>query len=208
MNTAASLDHCRGAHPTARRIDSLSNSIDRYDSIIMKTLSLLKPALAAIAIVSGCALAVAGCGGSSSGDSGNGGGDASTLSKSEFIEQADAICAKATKEVETEFASYLKSEGIEEIGGKGESPAEEKARQTEVVETVGVPALRKQAEEIEALGLPSEDGEQVEKYLASVKEGIAEGEQNPTVLYASSEKIFAQSDKIAGEIGFKVCGNH
>lgn len=174
--------------------------------------SMNKRVLATILAVA-FATAAIGCG-SSGGDSGDDGGSASTtsesstLTKKQFIEQADAICAKSRKKTQTEFASYLKEKGIKEIGEQGESPAETKAREVEVIETLGIPALSSQQEEIRALGVPSGDAEaKVEAYLDAGKKGLEEGEADPALLYNSPEKVFAESDKLAKEIGFKVCGN-
>lgn len=164
----------------------------------MRTSSLLKPGLAAVVAAAICALIVLGCGGSSSSDG--------QAVESDFVKQANAVCAEAEKEVQGEVATYLKSNGIKEIG-EGESPGEAKARQIEVVEEFGIPTLRKQQTEIEALGLPREDGAQVKAYLAALKEEIEEGERKPAFLYSSSQKVFAGSDKIAGELGLEACSN-
>lgn len=183
----------------------------------MKTLSLLKPALAAIIATAICALAVLGCGGSSSsadqtaGDGGSSKAAASsetnsTLTKSEFLKQANAVCANVEKEVQGKVAAYLKSKGIKEIG-EGKSPDEAEAQQSEVVEKFGLPALRKQQTEIEALGPPSQDEAQVKAYLAALEEGIEEGERKPALVYSSSLKALAASDKIAAELGLKACSN-
>ncbi len=171
------------------------------------------------------ALLAVGCGGSSDGGGTSGGGEtssssdssggdetsstevAATVPKAVFIKEADAICSKARKQTETEFAAYLKEEGIKEIGEAGESAAETKAREAEVIETLGIPALSRQQKEIREIGLPEGEEELAETYLAEAEKGIETGEANPSLLYNSSQKVFAKSDKLAGELGFKVCGN-
>lgn len=171
---------------------------------------MIRPALAMIFAAVACVLAVAGCGGSSgSGDQASASKTTSAISLQEFIKQADAICAEATKQVQAEFASYLKENNIKEIGQGGESPAEEKARQVEVIETIGIPALHRQQAEIRAIGLPgaSDDKARVEAYLDAGAKSAEEGEANPALLYNSPQKVFAKSDKLAKELGFKVCGN-
>ncbi len=160
------------------------------------------------------ALAAVGCGGSSS-DTNNsssdsssadgGGGGATSISKAAFIKEADAACASGKKQVEGEYAAYLKKKGIKEINSKVSSNAEAEAQATEVIETIAIPALNEQLDTIKALGVP--DGEEkVSAYLAAVEEGIEEGEGEPLTLFTSAEKVFAKADKLAGEIGFKVCG--
>jgi hypothetical protein len=166
----------------------------------------IKPVLATI--FAALAVTAAGCGESSGGRDQSGPSDvASTITREAFIKQADAICAKATKRIGIELAAYLEKENIKEIGQAEESPIETKARQVEVIETLGIPALRRQHKEIEALGLPHGDEARAEAYLDAGEKGIEEGEANPTRLYNSARKIFAKSDKLAQELGLKVCGN-
>jgi len=160
------------------------------------------------------ALAAAGCGSSgsdnnnSSSDSSSvsgGDGGVASISKAAFIKEADAICASGKKQVENEYAAFLKKKGIKEINSKESSNAEAEAQATEVIETIAIPALNKQLDTIKALGAP--DGEEkVSAYLTAVEAGIEEGEAEPLTLFTSSEKVFAKADKLAGEIGFKVCG--
>jgi len=170
-------------------------------------------ALAIALIVVGC-----GGGGSSSSDgssstsgsdgsssSSEGGGGASSISKAEFIKEADGVCTAGKKQVESEYAAYLKKKGIKEINPKTSSRPEAEAQATEVIETIAIPALRKQLDTIKALGVPDGD-EQVSGYVAAVEKGIKEGEGEPVALFASADKVFAEADKLADEIGFKVCG--
>ncbi len=167
-------------------------------------------------------LALAGCGGGSgSDDSGGGGGNSGGAdssdsqeiaetpppTKSTFIKQADAICSKGKREVESELGSYLEKEGIKEIGESGESPSETKAHEVEVIETIGIPALDRQLDELKALAAPSGDEAKVNAYLSAVEDGIERGAEEPQTLFRSADKIFAESDKLAGDVGFKVCGN-
>lgn len=168
-----------------------------------RRLTTILVALAALAAASGC---------------GGGGGGDDTVSitdlgnfplKAAFIKQGDAICAQGRKEVQTKFAAFLKKEGIKGIGpGGGESPAEIKAHEIELVETIGIPALRKQMEELRALGAPRGEEDKVESYLAAAEGALEKGEEEPQLLFSKVPQTFAQADKIAQELGFEVCGNH
>lgn len=176
-------------------------------------------ALAVLALA--IALIVGGCGGGSGSDDSNsnsnggnsseggssseGGGGTSSISKAEFIKEADGICAAGKKQVESEYAAYLKKKGIKEISPKASSRTEAEAQATEVIETIAIPALRRQFDAIGALGVP-DDGEQVSAYHAAVEKGIKVGEREPVSLFTSADKVFAEADKLADEIGFKVCG--
>jgi len=173
---------------------------------------LILPALLVLAI----ALIAVGCGGGGSGSGGSGGGsssdetssgdEAGSLSKAEFIKQADAICKEGSEEVRTEFATYLKENKIKEIGEGNESKAETEGRIEEVIEAA-IPTLQQQLDGIRELAAPPADEAQVNAYLEAAEEGIEKGEEDPVELFTATEKVLAKSDKLAKEIGFKVCGN-
>ena len=170
------------------------------------------------------AAAVAGCGGGSSANTGStdtaksassttkgsseGSEQSSPLSKQAFIKKADAICAQTQKSIETEYLAFLKKKKIKEIGEKGESPKEAEAHATEAIETVGIPQLSKQAEELRELEAPAEVEAKFNAYLAAIEKEIEGGEKDPTTLAGSAKEVFAESDAAAQGIGFKVCAVH
>lgn len=165
------------------------------------------------AAVLACALIAAGCG-SSSGDSSSSDpasssttpGEAAPLSKVEFVNKADAACAKGKKEVETEYAAYLKKNKITKATESKESPAEIEGRQSEVIETIAIPAYKQQAEEIRALGVPSGDEATVNALTAAIDEGIKKAEEDPQAVFAGTSKPFTKADKLANEYGLRICG--
>jgi hypothetical protein len=171
-------------------------------------------------IVVAVALTAVGCGSSSGGDSGSsgststssgststseGGGETAVISKAGFIEAADAACARGKEQVETEFAEYLKENNIKKIGESGESKAEAEARMAEVV-IAAIPTLQQQLKEIQVLGIPDGYESQINAYIDAAEEAIRKGEEDPQAMFTSAQKLFAASDKLADEIGFKVCG--
>lgn len=169
------------------------------------------PALLALAL----ALIAVGCGSGEDSSSGTGGGGGETssdqtasLSKAEFIKQADAVCSKGKKEVEAQFAAYLKKNKIEGIGAKGEPRPEAEERKADVVLTIGVPAYRKQLEEIDALPAPAGDEATVEEFVSAAEEGVEVVEEEPKAVFDGTSKAFAEADKVAKGYGFKVCGNN
>jgi hypothetical protein len=133
-------------------------------------------------------------------------GEGSILGKAEFIGKADAICAEGKKQVEAEYAAYLKKNKISKVSESKESSAETEAHVAEIIETIAIPALRRQIDEIGSLGAPSGEEAQVRAYLAAAEEGIKKGEENPQVMFSSPTEVFANADELADEIGFKVCG--
>lgn len=154
------------------------------------------------------ALVGAGCGG---GDTG-GSSSKSTAETAEpadraaFIAQADQACSNGGKEFKEKLSAYLQKNKIKELGSPSEPKAETESHVIAIVETVGIPVLRKQVETIKALKAPSEVSAEAEKFVKATEEAIEAGEQSPLKLYSEQAKLFAKSDQIAQQIGFKACG--
>jgi hypothetical protein len=172
-------------------------------------------------------LIAAGCGGSSgtgTGSTADTGGNGSTatpaetgstttpaktgsITKAEFIKKADAICAEGKKQVQTEFAAYLEKNKIKKIPEGGESKAETEGREAEIIESIALPALQRQVDDIRALGFPAGESGQIEPFLDAVEGGIEKGDEDPQALFSGASKVFAKADGLAQKYGFKVCGN-
>ena len=143
----------------------------------MRKLSVIAAALA-LTLAAGC------------GD--DGGPSEESLTKAEFIEQADAICAAGNKELnslEPEFAA-------------GKNPAE--IVDSFVSEEL-VPVLQAEHDDIEALGAPEGDEAEVENLLASLQEAIDAAEEDP-MAFVISDDAFAAADKAAEDYGLQECG--
>jgi hypothetical protein len=152
-----------------------------------KRLILLLAAVMALAVIA------AGCG-SSDDDSTEA---TVTLTKAEFIKQGDAICEKSNKQSESEAEEFA-----EENGFDLENPDKEKLE--EAIVEVLVPSLNQQAEEIDALGAPEGDEEKVEAIVASLEDAAAEIEDDPGSVFEGGP--LKEPSKLAGDYGFKVCG--
>jgi hypothetical protein len=152
---------------------------------------LKRASLAALAALMAVAAFVAGCGG---GDSDS---TTATLTKAAFIKQGDAICAKATKESEAEAEEFA-----DENGFKLEKATEEQLE--EAITDVLVPSLNKQAEELDALGAPAGDEEQVEEIVTSLEDAAGEVEDDPNSVLTG--KALKKPSQLAKSYGFKVCG--
>ncbi len=144
-----------------------------------------------IALAAGVLLValVAGCGSSS---------DSSSLTKAEFIKQADQICAKGEKSIESGAEKFAEENNVDT-----EKPT--KGQQEEVIKTVVAPEIRKQAEEINDLGAPKGEEPEVEAIVTAVEEGADELESKPAQLIEGKNPLEAGS-KLAKEYGLKVCG--
>jgi hypothetical protein len=143
---------------------------------------------AAIVVV----LVLVGCGG---GDDSSASG---SISKQEFIAKADAICTKSNKRMESQLGKFL-------VSGKQISKPTQ-ADNEKFVATVLIPSLRKEIDEIKALGVPAEDEERVTAMIVALEEGLETAENDPrSVAAGSAEVIYGIPSRLAGEYGLKVC---
>jgi hypothetical protein len=153
-----------------------------------------RASLAVLAALVALAAIVAGCGSDDDSDT------TASLTKTEFIKQADAICAKSEKQVSTEFEDFAKENDIP----LDKEPSEEQSE--ELVEEVLIPSVQDQADGIRDLGLPSGDEDRVEAMLDALDEAIEEAEDDPAALFASGSDPFAKANKLASDYGLEVCG--
>lgn len=151
-----------------------------------------KALLAAIAALAAVAALVAGCGG---GDSTT--DETVTLTKTEFIKQGDAICKKGNDQSEKEAEEYA-----EENDFTLEKASKEQIE--DAVKAVLVPNLNRQAEELDQLGAPEGDEDQVEEIIVSLEGAADEIEDEPSAVFEG--EVLKEPTKLAKAYGFKVCG--
>ena len=133
-------------------------------------------------------LAVTGCGGGGSDDE-----DAAPepISKADFSAQADKICADATADLTAEAEAL------------GEDPSQE---QIEAFASDSlVPSIQAQHDDIEALGAPEGDEDEVEAILTSLQEGIDTVEADPST--TTSGDPFAEASELAADYGLEDCAD-
>lgn len=152
---------------------------------------LLTAAVAAAVLVG----LVAGCGG---GDETT--DETVTLTKAEFIKQGDAICKEGNQEINKGFEDFYEENDLPE----NQEPNKEQS--IEIVETVILPSIQQQGEGIRDLGAPEGDEEQVDELLDSLDEAVAAGEDDPESLFKSDTDPFGDTNQLATDYGFKVCG--
>jgi hypothetical protein len=151
-----------------------------------------------LAGVMAIAIVAAGCG-SSSDDS------ASTdttvvLTKTEFIKQGDAICAKGSKQIEDEADEFAKDNNVDT-----NNPSQKD--QEEVIETVVAPALQTQADELSELGAPSGEEDTTAAIVDALEAGAGELEENPaSLLESKGPGPLDKANELANKFGFKECG--
>jgi hypothetical protein len=125
----------------------------------------------------------------------------SSLTKAAFVKKGNAICAKSEEEV---------AAGVEKLA-KENNALEKKPLSAKQMEAVAgevlVPTVRKQLNEIRALGIPSGDEQEVEAIFAAVEEGIEKTEEDPSAFAEGGSGPFVKANKLAREYGLTVCGS-
>lgn len=146
-------------------------------------------------------LALAGCGGGSGSTESSSTESTSSLTKAEFVKKGNAICTNTEKEVAEGVAKFMKEHNFSE---KKPPTAKQIA---ELAEEVLVPKVRKQIDEIRALGIPSGDEKEVEAIFAAAEEALKETEEDPSVFGKGGAGPFTKANKLSREYGLAVCGS-
>ena len=149
--------------------------------------------IAVLAAAAAILMIGAGCGGGSDSSS-----DSSSLSKAQFIKQADAICEKGNKESNKEVEEFVEDNNV-----NTNKPT--KKQQEEVITEVVAPNVQGQVEEISELSAPSGDEKKIEAMVGAVEEGVEELEADPTTLIEGKNPL-GKGSKLAKEYGLKTCG--
>jgi hypothetical protein len=143
--------------------------------------------IAVFAALAAIALIAAGCGSDDSTTD-----STASLTKAEFVKQGNAICDAGNQEINAGFEKALP---------KGKEPS--KAELDEAMETVLIPSITKQIEEIRALGAPEGEEEAVEDFLVGAEEELEKGEEEPASL--ATEASFKKTSQEAKAIGLTSC---
>jgi len=153
------------------------------------------------------AAVAAGCGGgddsTSSGDTSGGESSAASGSaptKAVFIKEADKICGDSNEVMNEELAEFSKENDISET----EEPSEE--LQVEAYESIVLPNIAGQGEEIAALTPPVGDEEAVEEITDALAESVDDVEASAEQL-VEGKNPFADASSKARAYGMKTCGS-
>lgn len=169
-----------------------------------------RPCLRVMPLVAIVGIALAACGDDSP----------SALSKAEFVEQADAICAATNAEVEPIFEDFYSTA----FAGMPEGPTTETENQTIMEGFDGVldevtPIFERQVEDLRALGAPEADGETIEALLADFESAMTEMNEVADAAVAGDEEAihamtaedaqdpFSDVNARARDYGLTVCGS-
>lgn len=155
-----------------------------------------KRSIALVVATLAIALIAVGCGGDDETST-------SSITKAEFIKQADAACKEGDKEIEKKFGAYLKENVVKE---SEESEAEITARSAEIADTILLPGYHRELEDLSALEVPSGDEDEVEAILDALEEAIERSEEDARTALMSNTEIFRVAKGLSEEYGLKVCG--
>jgi hypothetical protein len=131
-------------------------------------------------------LVFAGCGG--------GGDETTSLTKSEFVKQANAIC----KEAEQERLDLFK-----QVAATVDPDGSKKERDKAIHDVIIVP-YEGAAKEIESLGAPSGDEAKISALVEAMEASLRKVEKNPRLI-ANSTVQFAEANKLANDYGLTNC---
>ncbi|MGN6216527.1 MAG: hypothetical protein ACTHN7_06160 [Solirubrobacterales bacterium] len=136
-------------------------------------------------------LLLAGCGG------GGGGSETTeTLTKAQFVAQANKICAQETEKAAKEIEAYAEKRNLR-YRDAPKSVYEEEA------EEVFVPAMEHRIAKLQTLGAPAADKQTVAKIFTAAEAGMKKGEAAPFTFLTG--KALAQARKLSTEYGLKEC---
>jgi hypothetical protein len=143
--------------------------------------------------------ALAGCGGG--GDSASGTTlTTSSHSKAEYVKLANAICKKGREATLGKIGAFMEARN----GGK-ESKAQDGNLFAKALQTIFLPAIQTQVEEIRSLGAPEGDEQQVEALLTALQEASDAHRQGTVKSQNVFEKDFKRSGELASKYGLDEC---
>ncbi len=144
-------------------------------------------AFTAVSTVLFIALVAAGCGSSDS-----------SLTKAEFIKQADTICRRAEKKKGNAFGEFVLKKHL----GPGH-PMTLKDKE-ELASDILLPPIKVEVEEVADLSAPKGEEAKVSAIVGGAEDVVAELEKNP-FLFASKDDPWTEVAKLAREYNFQQC---
>ncbi len=154
----------------------------------------------AIAVVLGALVSVVGCG-DDGGDGGEGnaataanGRPASGVTKSEYIDQANSLCAKRTAEL-----AIKSKRAFKKVFSKPEKVAAKQLAKEAVI-----PVFEGELRDLKTLSIPSEGEQQVAAIYEAIEDFIAELKADPT---AQEFYPYTKAEKLAKQYGISACAH-
>jgi hypothetical protein len=151
-----------------------------------------------LTLIAACALAtglIAACGGDD--DDGDDGATADSLTKAQYIEEADKICAEGNQEIE-----QAATEAFPDDTAPSAEDVESFASDT--VE----PTLRSELEQLQDLPAPDGDEQTLTALYGSLESALDKLADDPSLIndQAASTEAFAEANRLAKQYGMTECG--
>lgn len=157
-------------------------------------------ALAAVLVLP--LLSAAGCGGgngSTSSQTSAGTAKKTSLTKKEWVDEANEVCGPIIDEKTHRMEAFYKARGVH---------GQANLHQREAANTaIVLPNVQKRVEALEALPVPPGEGAKIRAILRAMERGIREAEAHPENLAKPKQPIpFAESEHLGGAYGLLFCG--
>jgi hypothetical protein len=123
-------------------------------------------------------------------------GTEESLTKAQFVKQADGICAKYNRMGETQFQEVVESLNLDQA-----EPSKDVAAKG--IAAVAIPILEEQIEELRALPAPEGEEQEVELILARQEQSLEKVEDEP--LFRVSGNPYEELNKPAADYGLVEC---
>lgn len=139
-------------------------------------------AIAIAGLAAGAAMAV-GCGGGNS------------IDQETFAERGETICKQTTGRLTAKTTAQNR---------KAKDSSE---RQTivRIITQIAAPELEAELAEMSALGVPDEDGDEVEAYLESLRRAIAFAQEKPVAFAMGNSPPYETAELTAAKLGMSSC---
>jgi hypothetical protein len=151
----------------------------------------LKLTFSGLLVAIGLSLLVTGCGGSDS--------ESEVLTKSQFIKQADAICANGIKKKDADLKAALTAASAASVDFNN------KAAQEKLVKVAALPPLRTISDELNELEPPSGDQDRIDAMRDALDAGLTKAEEKPALTLAAEVHVLDKSNRLAEEYGLEAC---
>ena len=120
-----------------------------------------------------------------------------TLTKAQFIQEADQICDADSSVLPVKLAAY------EQRAKQSGRPEEEVFE--EFAEEVLLPTIETRLEKLHALGVPSGSEREAEAFIQAMENGVTAAQNGSAGTLAEFEKPFEPAVKLGRAFGFKRC---
>jgi hypothetical protein len=128
-----------------------------------------------------------------------GGGDSestdTSIDKATFVKRANVICEKTSGRMTAETKALSQKEF--------ETPSNQSI--IRIISQVAVPGLESELKEIQALGLPSEEMQQIQAFLRSLQKAIAVARAKPFVFANGESPPYEAAELASRRIGLSAC---